>query len=94
MLHGRIARVTAGHVPKQQSRYVWNAMLHGAEFTAHVTDQRHKRSPLTQGGLEIEWWADERKCEILIERITKCTYPDDEYVDDSKSVLEEIMDPE
>ena len=75
MLHGRIGRVKVGDVPKEMSRYVWNAMLHGAKFTAHVTDQG--RSPLPQEALEIVklWWADECKYEIMKEQIMKCSYP-------------------
>ena len=65
-LDGRVGRVTVGHVPRELSRYFWHAILHGCTFSASIANPRHKPSPLTQGGLEIEldvkaWWGDEVK---------------------------------
>ena len=78
---GRLGRVVVGHVPRELSRYIWHAMLWGCEFNASVFDPHRRRSPLGQGGLEIElevevWWA--------------CSYPepDQEYEDESKSILQ------
>ena len=94
---GKFGRVTVGHVPRELSRYIWHALLQGCKFDASVKNPYHKRSPLTQGGLEIElevnvWWSDERKCKILETYVTKDAYPEHGYVDDSKAILNEIIE--
>ena len=60
----------AGHVPRELSRYFKFALQHGAEITATVASNRHRPSPLYQGGLEIPLEVtismdDERKIEIF-----------------------------
>ena len=52
-LKGKIALVTVGHVPRELARYVWYAIMEGAEFEAVVHQEKEKPSPLVQGGLEI-----------------------------------------
>ena len=51
---------------------------------------------LDSGGLEIEltvkvWWNDERRCSILREHMLNYNFPENEYADESKSILEEIQ---
>ena len=43
-----------GHMPWEISCYTWFATDVGAYITAQVVSTNTKRSPLTQGGLEIE----------------------------------------
>ena len=43
-----------GPMPREISRYTWFAIEGGANITAQVVSTNTKRSPLTQGGLEIE----------------------------------------
>ena len=43
---------TVGHIPRELSRVLSHFMIHGGEIICEVTGQR-RRSPLTQGGLEI-----------------------------------------
>ena len=93
---GRPGRVLVGHIPRELSRYVWHALLLGCQFNASVADTHYKPSPLIQGGLEIEltvkvWWNDERRCSILREHMLNYNFPENEYADESKSILEEIQ---
>ena len=43
-----------GHMPREISRYTWFVIEGGAHITTQVVSTNAKRSPLTQGGLEIE----------------------------------------
>ena len=95
---GRLGRVVVGHVPRELSRFIWHAILWGCEFNGFVFNPRRRRSPLTQGGLEIElevevWWGDEEKAKKLKDHIMTCSYPE-EYEDESKKILQEIRGPE
>ena len=42
------------HMPRKISRYTWFAIEGGANIKAQVVSTNTKRSPLTQGGLEIK----------------------------------------
>ena len=53
LLSGKLAPSIVGHVPRALSRYIWYPLRYGAVITAEVKDERPKRSPLVQGGLEI-----------------------------------------
>ena len=93
---GRPGRVLVGHIPRELSRYVWHALFLGCQFNASVANTHYKPSPLIQGGLEIEltvkvWWNDERRCSILREHMLNYNFPENEYADESKSILEEIQ---
>ena len=43
-----------GHMPGEISHYTWFAIEGGENIRAQVVSTNTKRSPLTQGGLEIE----------------------------------------
>ena len=53
LLSGKLAPSIVGHVPRELSRYIWYALRYGALITAEVKNERLKRSPLLQGGLEM-----------------------------------------
>ena len=63
----------AGHMPREKSRYTWFAIEGGANITAQVVSTNTKRSPLTQGGLEIEikvtvLWENKKNFKIFAEK--------------------------
>lgn len=96
-IQGRQGRVTVGHVPRELSRYVWHALFWGCEFNASVKNPHHRRSPLIQGGLEIELevkvlWNDLEKGRKLKDFLSSYNHPgeNEEYKDDSKEILNEI----
>ena len=97
MLPGKLAPVIVGHIPRELSRYVWFAILTGAEFNGKVKNTEPKLSPLVQGLLEIAvevsvTWDDQENLQILEQKVKEVEYPiDGEYVDDSKSILKEIL---
>ena len=53
LLPGKLAPSIAGHVPRELSWYIWYGLPYGAIIRAEIKDERPKRSPLVQGGLEI-----------------------------------------
>ena len=53
LLPGKLAPSVVGHVPRELSRYIWNAFRYVAIITAEVKDERPMRSPLVQDELEI-----------------------------------------
>ena len=53
LLPEKLAPSIVEYVPRELSRYIWYALRYGAIITANVKDERPKRSPLVQGGLEI-----------------------------------------
>ena len=50
---GKLAPSVVGHVPQELPKYIWHALQYSAIITVEVNDERLKRSPLVQGGLEI-----------------------------------------
>lgn len=44
---------TVGHLPKEISRLVTFLLIHGAQISVRVVDEKYRRSLLVQGGLEI-----------------------------------------
>ena len=48
---GRLIPSIVGHVPHELSRHIWYALEYGAIMK--VRSERHRPSPLLQGGLEI-----------------------------------------
>ena len=52
-LPGTIRPSVVGHLPREISRYTYYIILHGGRVTCQVIDNRHRCSPLIQGGLEI-----------------------------------------
>lgn len=97
-LQGTLAPVVVGHLPRELSRHVWYALEKGARFTGEVISVKVKRSPLVQGGLEVPvtvfvQWRDARSLAILKERTEEVSYSiENDYVDDSKSILAEIQE--
>ena len=66
LLPGTQHLTIVGHIPRELSRYIWFALELGAEITGKVKSDRHRPSPLLQGGLEIPVtvtveWKDENK---------------------------------
>lgn len=99
LLPGKLSRDIVGHVPRELSRYVLFAMEKGAEFTGKVISDKRKRSPLLQGGLEIpisitvKWTTKKENMAILKAKVDEVAYNIDiEYVDDSKSILSQILE--
>ena len=72
-------------------------MTNGASFQGKVTDDKAKRSPLVQGGLDLPikmkvTWNNIRMLNILKEHITAVRYPLDEYKDETKEILKDIFE--
>ena len=59
-LHG--SDTVIGHLPWEISRFTYFIILHGAQVSCRITDTHHRRSPLVQGGLEIQ-------CEVIIKML-------------------------
>ena len=53
MLPGTLVAYIVGHIPKEISRYTRYIVEHRASVDAFVLATHHRRSPLTQGGLDI-----------------------------------------
>ena len=63
-----------GHMPWEISCYTWFATDVGAYITAQVVSTNTKRSPLTQGGLEIEIkvtviWENKKNLKIFADSV-------------------------
>ena len=52
-LPGQLTDCTIGHLPREIPRIIRFFSLRGGVVTVEVTDNKHRRSPLVQGGLEI-----------------------------------------
>lgn len=50
----RVAAITIGHLPLEISRQIFFFVQHGGMLSAKVNSTARKRSPIVQGGLEIE----------------------------------------
>ena len=50
---GRLDSAVVGHLPREISRATRFLILHGGLVKVEVTDPKHRRSPLVQGGIEI-----------------------------------------
>ena len=74
-------------------------MQRGASVNAEVKSVKYKPSPLVQGDLEIPIevtvrWADERRLQILKEKVDSVRYPvgdEESYIDDSREILKLIL---
>ena len=81
---------------REISRYTWFAIEGGANITAQVVSTNAKRSPLTQGGLEIEIkvtviWGNKKNLKIFTEKVDSVQLTLGEpYQDDTKKSLHEI----
>ena len=86
-----------GHMPREISRYTWFAIEGGANIMAQVVSTNTKRSPLTQGGLEIEikvtvLWENKKNLKIFAEKVDSVQFTLGEpYQDDTKRNLHEIQ---
>ena len=63
-----------GHFPREINCYAWFAIEGGSNITAQVVLTNSKRSPLTQGGLEIEIkvtiiWKIKKSLKIFAEKV-------------------------
>ena len=70
LLPGTLDLTIVGHIPRELSRYIWFALQLGAGITGKVKSDRHRPSPLLQGGLKIPVivtveWKDANKLSIL-----------------------------
>lgn len=97
-LPGTLAASIVGHIPRELSRFIWYAIEKGARISASVISTKAKLSPLVQGGLEIPVvvkveWVNEINLKRLKEKVASLAYNlEDDYVDDSKDILVEILD--
>ena len=60
-------------MPRDVSRYTWFAIEGGVNITAQAVSTNTKRSPLTQGGLDIEIkvtvvWENKKNLKIFAEK--------------------------
>ena len=84
------------HMPRKISRYTWFAIEGGANIKAQVASTNTKRSPLTQGELEIEIkvtviWENKKNLRIFAEKVDSVQFTLGEpYQDDTKTFLHEI----
>ena len=83
-----------GHMPREISHYTWLAIEGGANITAQVVSTNAKRSPLTQGGLEIVIkvtviWENKKNLKIFAVSVQFTLR--EPYQDDTKKILLEIM---
>ena len=75
---------------------MWFAIEGGANITAQVVSTNTKRSPLTQGGLEIEIkvtviWENKKNLKIFAEKVDSVQFTlGERYQDDTKKFLHEI----
>ena len=89
-------RLIPGIVGRELSRHIWYDLEYGAIMNAEVKSERHRPSPLLQGGLEIPLtvtveWENESSLKILSNRIESVGYHmDTPYADDSNSILKEL----
>ena len=66
-------------------------------ISGEVIDEKHKPSPLVQGGLEIMIhvkieWNSEKNLAIFKSKIESVQYPiHDDYMDDSKEIKDELL---
>ena len=96
-LPGKMALCVVGHMPREISRYTWFAIEGGANITAQVVSTNAKRSPLTQGGLEIEIkvtviWEHKKNLKIFAEKVNSVQFTLGEpYQDDTKKIVHEII---
>ena len=86
-----------GHVPFELSRHIFYALQHGRRFTVKVTDVKVRRSPLTQGGLEItsevctDWGASNIVKNDVLKKFIRDNYDVEKSLnDDSDALLVEI----
>lgn len=102
-LPGTIRPSVVGHLPREISRYTYYIILHGGRVTCQVIDDRHRRSPLIQGGLEIpvkvvvDMDANEKAMQALqlYETLVREYYKepiDGEFEDITASVLEDLQE--
>ena len=83
-------------MPREISRYTWFAIEGGANITAQVVSANAKRSPLTQGGLEIEIkvtviWENKKNLKIFAEKVDLVQFTlGKSCQDDTKKFLHEI----
>ena len=81
---------------REISRYTWFAIDGGANIRAHVVSTNTKRSPLTQGGLEIEIKVtvireNKKNLKIFAEKVDSVQFNlGKPYQDDTKIFLHEI----
>lgn len=87
-----------GHVPIEISRHIFYAIQYGCVFKATVSDDRHHRSPITQGGLEIKvavtfsWEVSQREKFFLLKDYISKWYDFQTSLtqDDSDQILERL----
>ena len=97
LLRGTLDVTIVGHIPRELSSYIWFALQLGAEITGKVKSDRHRPSPLLQGGLEIPVtvtveWKVANKLSILKENVASVGYSMVEsYKDDSEYILKKIL---
>ena len=95
-LPGKIVLCVVGHMPWEISCYTWFAIEGGANITAQVVSTNGKRSPLTQGRLEIEIkvtviWENKKNLKIFGEKVDLVQFTLGEpYQEDTKNFLHEI----
>ena len=80
-------------MPREISHYTWLAIEGGANITAQVVSTNAKRSPLTQGGLEIVIkvtviWENKKNLKIFADSVQFML--GEPYQDDTKIFLLEI----
>ena len=73
-LPGKMVLRVAGHMPRKISRYTQFSIKGSVNITAQVISTNTKRSPLTQGGLEIEIkvtviWENKKNRKIFAEKV-------------------------
>ena len=95
-LPGKMVLCVVGHMPLEINHYTWFAIEGGANIMAQVVSTNAKRSPLTQGGLEIEIkvtviWENKKNLKIFTEKVGWVQFTLGEpYQDDTKNFLREI----
>ena len=79
-----------GHMPREIGRYTWFAIEGGANIMVQVVSTNAKRSPLTQGGLEIEIkvtviWENKNNLIIFTEKVDSVQFTlGESYQNDTK----------
>ena len=75
-------------MPRKISRYSWFAIEGGANIAAQVVSTNAKRSPLTQGRLQIKVtviWENKKNLKIFAEKVDSVQFMLGEaYQDDTK----------
>ena len=83
-------------MPIEISRFIYFSLVHGCQYSVTVINKKPVRSPLAQGGLEIQSkvvasWDNEEGLELLKQSITEKYDFENRLIDSSKEILASLF---